>query len=399
MKVLVFTTVFPNPVQSTHGLFVLERIRHAARHCEVRVVAPRAWIPWRQMAAVPRVEIRGGVVVEHPTFFYIPRVFKFLDGLFLFLSTLACVARVRKEFAFDLIDAHFAFPEGFAAVLLGRWLHRPVIITLRGTVIPLSVYRLRRWAIRWTLRRADRLIAVAHVLAKRAVELGAPPERIEVIENGVDTARFAPQDQTEARRKLGLPASSKFLVSVGRLSPEKGFHRVLQVLPELLHEFPDLVFAIVGGAGAKRNYELRLRQLTEELRLSERVVFAAARPPEEVALWLNAADVFVLTSSYEGSPNVVWEALACGLPVVATKVGEVEQMVPPFGGILFAQADDAEALQKCLLDALRRDWDRGQIRAYAERHTWDGVAARVVKQWHFVVGDPPAPASAEVMRG
>lgn len=396
MKVLVFTTVFPNSVQPVHGLFVLERVRHAARHCEVRVVAPRAWIPWRQMAAVPRVEIRGGVVVEHPTFFYLPRFLKFLDGLFLFLSALACVARIRKEFDFDVIDAHFVFPEGFAAVLLGRWFRRPVMITLRGTMIPLSVYRLRRWAIRWTLRRAERLVAVAHILARRAVEFGVLPERIEVIENGVDVERFAPHDQAEARRKLGLRSSGKLLVSVGHLSRRKGFHRVLRVLPEMLREFPDLVFAIVGGPGAEAHNEPELRWLTEELRLSDHVILAGARPPEEVALWLNAADAFVLASDCEGCPNVVWEALACGLAVVATKVGEVEQMVPPFGGSLYDHADDAGALRECLLDALRRDWDRGQIRAYAERHTWDRVAARVLRQWRFVVGDVPIPARADV---
>lgn len=396
MKVLVFSTVFPNPVQPLHGLFVLERVRHAARHCDVRVVAPRAWFPWRRTAAVPRREVRGGIAVDHPTFFYVPRVFKVLDGLFLFLSALACVARIRKEFDFDVIDAHFAFPEGLAAVLLGRWFRRPVTITLRGTLLPLSAYRLRRWAIRWTLRRADRIIAVAHPLARRALELGAAPDRIEVIENGVDTVRFAPRDRVEARRTLRLPAAGKLLVSVGRLYRGKGFQRVLAVLPGILGECPDLVFAVVGAAAGDKDCEPELRRLTEALGLADRVIFAGARPPDEVAVWLNAADVFVLASDSEGCPNVVWEALACGRPVVATRVGEVERMVPPFAGILFDQADDAAALRRCLVEALRRDWDRGRIRAHAERHTWGEVAVRVVTQWRFAAEGLPAPAGSVV---
>lgn len=385
MKVLVFTTVFPNHVQPTHGLFVMERIRHAARHCEARVVAPIRWYPWRKMSAVPRREVREGITVEHPIFFYIPGLLKFLDGFFLFLSVWSSVARVRKEFDFDVIDAHFAFPEGFASVLLGLWFRRPVIITLRGTLIPLSVYRLRRWAIRWTLQHADRLIAVSHILAKRAVEFRVPLERIKVIENGVDTTRFAPQNKTEARKKLGLPILGKVLVSVGHLSKRKGFHRVLKTIPGVLQEFPNVVFAIVGGPGAEGNCEPELKRLMQELKLSDQVVFAGERLPEEVALWLNAADIFVLASDYEGCPNVVWEALACGLPVVATKVGEVERMVPTFGGILFNNADDRKALQECLLDALRRHWDQKQIRTYAEQHTWDKVADDVVRQWHLVL--------------
>ena len=138
--------------------------------------------------------------------------------------------------------------------------------------------------------------------------------------------------------------------------------------------------------------------MTEELGLARHVVFTGARPPEEVALWLNAADVFVLASDYEGCPNVVWEALACGRPVVATKVGEIERMVPPFGGILFDHADDGEALLQCLVDALHRDWDQEQIRAYAERHTWDRVASRLLRQWHMAVGKPQASTRAEVVR-
>lgn len=383
MKALVFTTVFPNPAQPTQGLFVFERIHHLARIADVRVVAPISWRV-RLGASVPTQELNAGLEVSHPTFFYVPGLFKILDGFMLFCSTAWTLRRIRREFAFDLIDAHFTFPDGFAAILLGRWFGCPVTITERGTVTQLSPYRLRRLAMGWAFRRASCVIAVAQPLADRALKLGAGPNRVVVIPNGVNTNSYAPCDQSKARRQLGLRIDRRVIVSVGRLIPSKGFGRILRVLPEVLRHEPNLVAAIVGGnpVGERGNFA-ELQRLVADRGLSDRVIFTGEQPPAAVALWLNAADVFVLASDMEGCPNVVWEALACGRPVVATKVGEVERMVPQHAGILLDDADDATALTKALLEALDRRWDAAAIRAHAEAHTWFDVAERVLEQWRF----------------
>jgi glycosyltransferase involved in cell wall biosynthesis len=392
MRALVFTTVFPNPAQPLRGLFVRERIRHLARYAEVRVVAPVPW--WKsgvrgqgtgvseQNAGAKGQDDFLTTRVQHPTFFYIPGVFKFLDGLLLFLSALRCVRRLRREFDFDLIDGHFGYPDGFATVLLGWWFGRPVTITLRGSETEHAHSPLKRRLLAWALRRAARVITVSHPLAELARTCGVPAERIEVIANGVDAEQFAPRDQAESRRALGLPASGKLLISVGHLSPRKGFHRVLNVLPALVQDAPDLTFAIIGGMETRNGYETRLHRQVAELGLSSRVIFAGPRSPEEVALWMNAADCLVLASAREGCPNVVWEAMACGRPVVATRVGEVEHIVPDFAGVLCGEHGEDAELERCLRRAMTREWDRNHIRAHAARHTWDEVARRVLEQWN-----------------
>jgi glycosyltransferase involved in cell wall biosynthesis len=382
MKVLSLTTVFPNAAQPTHGVFVFERLRHLGRHAELKILAP---VPWRvrSRSDVPYRDTRAELPVVHPTFFYVPGILKVLDGLFLFLSVLPAVRRLRRTFDFDVIDAHFAFPEGFAAALLSAWYRRPFTITMRGTEILIGRHRLRKLAIRWALRRANRVIAVADPLAAFAISLGVPPDRVCVIENGVNTDTFQPMAREAARELLGLRVNGPLIVSVGHLSARKGFQRVIRVLPELLRTYPTATFAVVGGPGGEANNKPALDALVKALGLEERVLFAGAQPPARVAEWLGAADLFVLASDYEGCPNVVLEALACGRPVVATRVGHVDRMVPDYAGVLVDKADDDIALAGALGEALSRSWDTERIRGYAAGQSWEGVAARVMEQWQL----------------
>ena len=382
MKVLTFSTVFPNPAQPVHGLFVFERARHAARRADVRVVAP---VPWfRRSRTIPSATTLGDLRVEHPTFFYVPGILKVLDGLFLFLSVLPRVRRLQREFDFDVIDAHFAFPEGFAAILLGQWLRKPVMVTLRGSEHEFVTHAPRKKAIAWALRRATRVVAVSHQLAQLAETLGVPRERIAVVENGVDVDTFRPLDRAEAKRAIGFDSTRRLLISVGHLVPLKGYHRMIRALAELRSEYPDLGLALVGGsASTSGRYPDELKRLTNELGLASSVLFPGAVAPSRVCDWLNAADVFVLCSDREGCPNVVWESMACGVPVASARVGEVEYMVPSRAGVLFDNPADAEALRTAVSRALDRRWDRSDIRAHAEAHTWGRVAQRVERQWHL----------------
>ena len=380
LRVLVFTTVFPNPALPLHGLFVFERIRHLADLADVRVVAPVAW--YRAFGSqIPSQSVQSAVDTRHPRFWYMPKIGLGARGFCLFLSSLREVWRLRKTFDFDLIDAHFAYPDGFAAILLGRCFGRPVCVTLRGTIIALSQRPLGRRLCDWTLHRAERVIAVAESLAARAREAGIPDDRILTIANSVDTERFRLCDAGDARNRLGLPTEGRWLVSIGHLAPRKGFHRVIRALPRVLETCPDVRLAVVGGPGAEGNNGAELRALARELGVADRVLFAGPQTPDGVAQWLGAADVFVLASDREGCPNVVLEAMACGRPVVATTVGDIGRMVPPFAGILFDDPEDRAALTDGLIEALNRKWRAQQIRDHVAHGSWEGVAERVVGQW------------------
>ncbi len=382
MKILVFTTVFPSAAYPLHGLFVAERTRFASAHADIRIIAP---VPWfRRRARSPQQQ--GNETIEHPRFFYVPGLFKCLDGLLLFLSALPAVLRLQGNFNFDLIDAHFGFPDGVAAVLLAAWCNRPVTVTLRGSELDIARYTLRRAALSWALKRADRVIAVSSELAALAMSLGVVPSRVRVIGNGVDLIRFRPIDRTAARRSLGIPEAAPLLVSVGHLARVKGFDLVLRAVSGMVDVSNAVQFAIVGGpAASSGRYPTELAAEIARLGIADRVTVTGAVPPEQVALWLSAADVFVLASEREGSPNALRESLACGCPVVACDVGDARQLLGAHAGLIVADRTNLQQWRDALEAALRTPWDRRAIRADAERHTWADVAARVAAEWRACI--------------
>ena len=286
---------------------------------------------------------------------------KIFDGFFLFISTLVTVRRLHCEFGFDLIDAHFAYPDGFAAVLLGRLLRIPVVVTLHGTSILLLPFRMRSALVDWTIRHATRVIAVAPNLEARARQARVAPDRLAVIPNGVDPFRFSPIDRSTARNCVGMPSSGLLIVSVGHVSPRKGFQRVIRILPRLAEHHPT---SHLRSSGARAQKPITSQYCNvSHTRSAWQIVcdLPGACSPDDVANWLCAADLFVLASDFEACPNVVWEALACGRPVVATRVGLIEYMVPPFAGILFDDPEDAEQLLEARVQ---------RYQAHLERRTY-----------------------------
>lgn len=376
---LVYSSLFPSPVQPNAGVFVRERMFRVGAHLPIVVVAPTPWFPFQSVLRMFRPHFRpmppahqqqDGVDVLYPRYFSIPGVFKQWDGLFMALSTYAMVKRLHQAGRVDIIDAHFAYPDGYAATLLGRWLKVPVAITLRGTEArhartPALVGPLKK-----ALQGATRLIAVSSELLRVAVQLGADPARALVVGNGVDISKFQPHSKDQARAKLGIAPKARVLISVGGLVERKGFHRVIPLLPELLKTYPDLVYLIVGGASAEGDNRAELEKMVADLGLGAHVRFLGPKPHEELAAVLSAADVFVLATRAEGWANVFLEAMACSLPVVTTDVGGNREVVcrPELGEVV--PFGDAQALSKALQAALRAQWNAECIRQYAQENAW-----------------------------
>lgn len=386
--VVVLSSLFPSAAQPGAGLFIRERMFRVARTLPLAVVAPQAWFPGQRairllhsgyrVQAAPH-ETQAGIDVYFPRALALPAVGRRWDGLSMALAALPLLRRLKRQGRCRIIDAHFAYPDGVAATLLGHWLDLPVSITLRGTEPRhLADPALRPQVLR-ALGAADRIFAVSESLRQVAIAAGADGSRITVVGNGVDTTVFQPVDRGEARARFGIPPDARVLVTVGALVPRKGQHLVLAALPALLARHPRLIYLMIGGGSREGDSSAALHRQVSALGLQQHVRFLGALPPSELKYPLSAADISVLASSNEGWANVILEAMACGLPVVASDVGgNAEVVCRESLGLIYAYGREG-ALEAALDDALTREWPREPILAYARENTWDLRVAELLR--------------------
>ena len=175
------------------------------------------------------------------------------------------------------------------------------------------------------------------------------------------------------------------MVSVGGLVDRKGFHRVIEILPELIKEYPGLIYLIIGGPCSEGNNKKTLEQKVAELKLDNHVRFLGAMPSEQLKTPLSAADVFVLATANEGWANVFLEAMACGLPVVTTDVGGNREVVADSSLGLIVPFGDSKKLETALTTALSTHWDKDKILSYARLNTWDSRVEKLTKAFSGLI--------------
>lgn len=375
VRMLLFSTLFPSSVQPSHGIFVQARLRHllASGDVQAQVVAPVPWFPFRhrrfgeyaKLASVPSDEVLMGVPVHHPRFVRLPKIGMTAAPYTLARSGLAAARRLQAcGFDFDLIDAHYFYPDGVAAVMIGRALGKPVTITARGSDINLiPQHALPRRLILRAAERCAHVITVCQALKDELVDLGARSDKITVLRNGVDLAMFRPEDRIAARQRLGMDGFC--LASVGHLIERKGHALTIAAMPLL----PG-VRLYIAGSGPD---EAALRAQASALGVAERVHFLGSLPQDALRGLYNAADTLVLASSREGWANVLLEAMACGTPVVASNVwGTPEVVAAAEAGRLMRErsAGGVAAAVKELRATLP---DRSATRRYAEGFGWQST--------------------------
>lgn len=398
-SVAVLSTLFPSAAEPVAGVFIRERMFRVARHLPVTVVSPQPWFPgqgilrrWRPHYRPQRAdfEVMDGVEVHRPRYLAVPGLMRRLDGWSIAVAVRPLLEKLKRDGRADILDVHFGYPDGYAGHLLARWLALPYLVTLRGKEERMRHTPSLAKRMSVALAAADRVVSVSGALRRVGIDLGADESRSVLIGNGIDLEKFRPVARAEARERLGVPADAQVLVSVGGLVERKGFHRVIECLPDLLKSHPRLLLLVVGGAGPEGDYSAVLRRLTQERGLQDQVRFLGPMAPADLHVPLSAADVFVLATRYEGWANVLLEAMACGLPVVTTDVGGNAEVVcqPELG--LIVPFGNAERLGSALGSALNRDWDRQAIRAYAEENAWD----RRIDQLLRLIRDMARPAAA-----
>jgi glycosyltransferase involved in cell wall biosynthesis len=260
----------------------------------------------------------------------------------------------------------WGYPDAVGAAALNRALGLPLIIKAHGSDLNVhAVHPLHAAQLRWAARSAAAVVCVSEALRQRAITLGVPADKALAIRNGVDLERFKPLPRAEARRATGQAADRRTVLFVGNLLTTKGVRELFAAFERLARGRPELDLVLIGE-GPDSAW---VREQAASADLADRVRLVGRVPHAELAPWFNAADLTCLPSYNEGLPNVLHEAMACGIPCVATAVGGIPEVVSAVSGEL-VPVREVDALAAALSRVLDRRWDRDAMVAQAARFSW-----------------------------
>jgi teichuronic acid biosynthesis glycosyltransferase TuaC len=379
MRVVVLTRLFPNAQEPLWSPFNKQQFAALGRLCDVEVLGVIPWFPgaraarrWSaagRLADVPARERIDGVDVAHPRYLFVPKLPSASAALY---AASLLPAAWRRRGRADVLLGSWAYPDGAATVMLARALGLPSVVKVHGSdlnvIAKIPSVRTHLSAL---LPRATRVAAGARPLADELAGLGVPRGQIAVVPNGVDGTLFHPRDRGEARAALGLPAGGRVVVYVGRIVRDKGMLDLLDAFAQLAPAHPDLSLVLVGDGAARAECAARAQALGPRVRL------VGARPLDEITRWLAAADLFVLPSWYEGTPNVLLEALACGRRAVATAVGGIPDVLTSASLGELVPPREPAALAAAIARQAYANYDPAAVAATGARGGWADSAAKL----------------------
>ncbi|MEC4888453.1 MAG: glycosyltransferase [Nitrospira sp.] len=392
-KILVLSRNYPNDVLDGLGLWVKRLVHQCAAQCDFSVISPVPYVPplpvpeyYHRFRKIPKMsDSDSNMSVFHPRFLVGPgMLFQCTEAAMYYLAIKSQVAKLREAFPFDLIHAHFTYPDGVVAALLGRRYGVPVVITEHALWRPHRMENsrlVRRQAI-WAVQNSTFHIAVSRSVKASIEYFTGTSEHIKTIPVGVDGAMFRPSSNSR-------PNPNQILY-VGFLNHNKGVDVLLRAMSHLLKVNPQAQLVLVGGSFYRNTnrQERQLRQLAKELALDGCVKFVGYKTSHEVARYMRESAVLVLPSRGESFGAVLVEALACGTPVIATRCGGPEDVVTDDVGMLVSPEDEHELSRAMETMLCRRDQFKPErLRAYAmERFSWERVAAQTVELYGEALG-------------
>ncbi|MSO44294.1 MAG: glycosyltransferase family 4 protein [Thermoleophilia bacterium] len=381
LNILMLSHMYPSPVNPTGGIFVHEQVKAIRdRGHAVRVVSPKGWVPpglarWAAYRDVTPEDQVEGVTVHYPRKITLPRGrlgHRNADAFL--LGVRRTIERIHREWPIDVIHAHMMVPDGWAAARVGGRIGVPTVGTAhRADVLDIPAQGARsRMQVAEAIRSLDAVVTVSRAIGDAANSLARPKRPITVVPNGADAAIFMPRDPRAARRHLGLPEDGAMISFVGKLVPRKGVSDLIEAMGLLAQRGGVVPHLVMAGIGELR---VGLEARASALGVADRITYLGKVAHEDVGWVMSAGDVFVLPSLSEGLPTVVCEAMACGLPVVATAVDGTPEIVDdPHTGLLVPPCDPeglATALTRILDDdGLRATMSAEALRRSATTYTW-----------------------------
>ncbi len=284
---------------------------------------------------------------------------------------------IKNKLKFDLIHAHFTLPSGYVGAKLKETYGKKLILT---------VHEDRSWFldeissgnedIIYSWQSADRIIRVNKADLKEFERVNIDRSKLVYLPNGFSSMVFLPMDKRAAREKLNLPQDTSILLNLAALEAYKGQEYLINAMKIVIASGKDVLLYIIGKGSLKNH----LQSLIDQYGLQDSVFLAGGnKSAEEIVLWMNSCDLFVLSSLSEGNPTVMFEALGCGKPFIGTRVGGIPEIIVDEEIGMLVDPKDAAGLSKAILTALNKDWETQRILSYANQFTWKKIAREIAE--------------------
>ncbi|VAW63509.1 hypothetical protein MNBD_GAMMA11-1144 [hydrothermal vent metagenome] len=379
MNLLLITNLFPTHFDPERGIFTLQLARRLQKHCNVTVLCPLPWFPsisliqnrkWQQYSQVSSQYTIEGIRVYSPKYLLIPKISENIHASLMAKSLSRCIASLHKQHAFDVVNSQWLYPDSVAVDKAIHSLKLPHVATGLGSDINRELYQAgKTQQIMKMLQASTAITVVSSNLKNELIDRKLPADKITVIPNGIDTDKFHLLEKNECRKTLQLEHDIPVILYIGRLSTEKSIKTLISATQKLIkNEYPVKVYLL--GDGPLR---IELAEQAKSLEIDKNIVFMGKVDHNEIGTWLGATDYLCLPSIMEGCPNVILEALGCGRPVIASRVGAIPDIVTQKSGILFTPEDVSE-LSCSLEKAINTDWSAEEISRSVEKYSWEHAA-------------------------
>lgn len=382
VNVLVISGTFPSRENPPALIFVKNQIEQLSKYVNITAVITEPVFVFSRKGLFVRKK-QNYLVNKKSNYkiysipFYLPsgRLSGYVYAYSQFLSVFffLLLYRIRAE----IVHGHFVYPEGLAAVLIGKLLKWRSIITAHGSdllVWPEKSKFLKR-GVQFALKHSDRIICVSQTLRRKAINLGADESRTIFIPNGLNFEVFRPLSMNRARERLGLPLRKKIVTYIGSMVKIKGVLNLVEAISHVLSLDRNIIFLIIGQG----KLESQLKKRVYSIGIEKNVKFVGAKKNEEIPYWINVSNLICIPSISEGFGIVVIESLACGVPVVASNVGGIREIIKDEKlGILFPPGDPV-ALSSAIVRALSKKWDGKKMREYVmKRYDRDFISQKIM---------------------
>ncbi len=353
MKILVLSHMYPSTFNEMRGIFVHELVKELVRQsCKVKVVSPvpRTSFPvnrlsskWKAYSQIPLQSNLDGIEVYYPRYLAFPRAMFFASsGRRMYRGIKELIDKMYREFPFDLMHAHVALPDGYAAMMVNRWYDKPLVVTVHGQDLQVTLFRNDRCkrALARVFKKADKVISVSTKLKNIAKENLGFSEKISVINNGINSKELIGGKSSLASDYVDY----RTILSASNLVSSKGIDLNLKAIAKLVKKYSNLRYVVIGD-GPEIN---SLKKLTSRLNLKNNVEFLGRLPREKVMDYMSAASVFSLPSWREGFGVVYLEAMAHGKPVIGCAGEGIEDIIENGTTGLLVKTKDLDSLFEAL---------------------------------------------------